>query len=73
MARGDGTAYVKEAGISLPASLDTLITIYQRKTNKPSFSYTIQFLLETHPALVQLTHDLYNEMEAAPGGNRESG
>ena len=67
---GDRTTVVLYA--RLPAELKYLVSRYQSVKKVPSFSYTVQRLLETHPEIAQLAAELYTESQVR-AGQTESG
>jgi hypothetical protein len=46
-----------------------LLEIHQKRTRTGTVNATIRVLLESHPVIVQLMKDLYNGLEAIPGGD----
>lgn len=54
----------------LPAELKYLVVCLQNASKFPSFNYTIQHLLETHPDIARMAAELYTEAQrdARPGG-----
>lgn len=58
MASGDGSIEIR---VVLPAELVWLAKRYQRRRRIAVFSGVFKELLETHPALVLMADELYNE------------
>ena len=75
MAGGDGdhdVAVVTEvAYFRIPTELMFLVRRYQSASRTPSLTQAFKHLLETHPLIVQMAHEMY-DVSATPGGPRES-